>query len=87
MLPVVLPAAVGCFVAFPTGLIYQIGALGFVASLLIAAIGGLARNKHGQLNRLPHGLFYFYMVNFAAFVGIIMAVFGRVEVLWTPERH
>jgi hypothetical protein len=27
------------------------------------------------------------MVNLAAFLGILMALSGRVEVLWTPERR
>jgi len=39
------------------------------------------------LTRLAHGLFYFYMVNLAAFFGIVMAIFGRVELVWTPERR
>jgi cellulose synthase/poly-beta-1,6-N-acetylglucosamine synthase-like glycosyltransferase len=87
MLPMVLSVAIGCFVAFPAGLIYQIGACGFIASLAVAAIGGLVKHSLGRLTRLAHGLFYFYMVNVAAFSGIIMAMSGRVEVLWTPERE
>jgi hypothetical protein len=39
------------------------------------------------LTRLAHGLFYFYVVNLAAFSGIVMAMSGRVEVLWNPERE
>ena len=27
------------------------------------------------------------LANLAAFLGIIMAISGRVEVLWTPERE
>jgi cellulose synthase/poly-beta-1,6-N-acetylglucosamine synthase-like glycosyltransferase len=87
MLPMVLTAATGCFLAFPAGLIYRIGAVGFVASVVIAGIGGLAKGSLGGLARLAHGLFYFYMVNLAAFLGIVMAMFGRVEVVWTPERR
>ena len=87
ILPIVLTVAAGCFVAFPVGLVYQVGALGFVASLGIAVIGGLTGNHVGQLTRLTHGLFYFYMVNLAAFLGIVMAAFGRVEVVWIPERR
>ena len=86
ILPIVFIVAAGCFVAFPVGLVYQIGAIGFVTSLGIAAIGGLTGSHVGQLTRLTHGLFYFYMVNLAAFLGIIMAMFGRIEVVWTPER-
>jgi len=84
--PMILTTAVGCFVAFPAGLIYRIGAFGFTASIVIAAFGGLAKASLGLLGRLAQGLFYFYMVNIAAFLGIIMAISGRVEVLWTPER-
>jgi cellulose synthase/poly-beta-1,6-N-acetylglucosamine synthase-like glycosyltransferase len=85
--PMILTVAVGCFVAFPVGLVYRIGALGFVASVAIAAVGGLAKNSLGRLARVAQGLFYFYMVNLAAFWGIVMAMSGRVEVLWTPERR
>jgi cellulose synthase/poly-beta-1,6-N-acetylglucosamine synthase-like glycosyltransferase len=87
ILPIVLTVAAGCFVAFPVGFVYQVGALGFVASLGIAVIGGLTGTHVGQLTRLTHGLFYFYMVNLAAFLGLVMAVFGRVEVVWMPERR
>ena len=87
ILPMVLGVAIGCFVAFPAGLIYRIGALGFVASVVIAGIGALARTSIGGLSRVAQGLFYFYMVNLAAFMGIIAAMSGRVEVTWTPERR
>jgi len=87
MLPMVLSVAIGCFIAFPAGLIYRLGACGFVASVVIAGIGGIAKDSLGRLAGLAHGFFYFYMVNLAAFLGIIMAISGRVEVLWTPERE
>ena len=86
-LPIVLIGALGCIFAFPAGLIYQIGALGFISSLIIACFGGLTKKWVGLMSRVSHGLFYFYMVNLAAFLGIVMAVFGRVEVMWTPERR
>jgi cellulose synthase/poly-beta-1,6-N-acetylglucosamine synthase-like glycosyltransferase len=86
MLPMVLMVGAGCFIAYSTGLIYRLGALGFLASLVVAGIGALAHDSQGSLARLAHGLFYFYMVNVAAFAGILMAIFGRVEVMWTPER-
>jgi cellulose synthase/poly-beta-1,6-N-acetylglucosamine synthase-like glycosyltransferase len=87
MLPIILIAAIGCFVAFSAGLVYRIGALAFVATLIAAALGGLIKDPVGRWARLPHVLFYFYMVNLAAFFGIVMAIAGRVEVLWTPERE
>jgi cellulose synthase/poly-beta-1,6-N-acetylglucosamine synthase-like glycosyltransferase len=86
MLPIVLTGAAGCFIAFPAGLIYRVGALGFVASVAIAGIGALVKHRLGRSARLAQGLFYFYMVNLAAFLGIATAIFGRVEVVWTPER-
>jgi cellulose synthase/poly-beta-1,6-N-acetylglucosamine synthase-like glycosyltransferase len=85
--PMVLTAAAGCFIAFPAGLIYRIGAVGFVTSVAIAGIGGLVKNSLGRWARLAQGLFYFYMVNLAAFLGVMMAMSGRVQVLWTPERR
>jgi hypothetical protein len=47
----------------------------------------MAKDSLGRLAGLAHGLFYFYMVNLAAFLGIIMAISGRVEVLCTPDRE
>jgi hypothetical protein len=87
MLPMILTAAVGCFIASPAGLIYRLGVCGFLASVVIAGIGGLVKGSLGRLAGFAHGFFYFYMVNLAAFFGIIMAISGRVEVLWTPERE
>ena len=87
MLPMVLSVAIGCFIAFPLGPIHPLGACGFIASVVIAGIGGIAKDSLGRLAGLAHGFFYFYMVNLAAFLGIIMAISGRVEVLWTPERE
>jgi cellulose synthase/poly-beta-1,6-N-acetylglucosamine synthase-like glycosyltransferase len=87
VLPMVFMVGVGCFFAISEGLIYRIGALGFIASIAIAAAGGLAKDSLSRLARLAHGLFYFYMVNLAAFLGVLTAVSGRVEVVWTPERR
>jgi cellulose synthase/poly-beta-1,6-N-acetylglucosamine synthase-like glycosyltransferase len=87
ILPVIFAGALACFVAIPVGLIYRIGAVGFLLSLAIAALGGLANNSLGLLSRFMHGVFYFYMVNLAAILGLVAAMSGRVEVLWTPERR
>jgi hypothetical protein len=86
VLPIVMLAAAGCLVAYPLGVAYQIGAWGFTASLLIAGLGALVPGNAGRLGQLAHGVFYFYLVNLAALIGIAMAVVGRVEMLWTPER-
>jgi cellulose synthase/poly-beta-1,6-N-acetylglucosamine synthase-like glycosyltransferase len=85
--PMVLVAAIGCFLAIPAGFIYQVGALGFVASLIMAVVGGISQDRLGRAARLAHVLFYFYMVNLASFFGILMAMFGRVQVTWTPEAR
>ncbi len=87
ILPIFLAGALGCFIAFPLGWIYRVGAAGCVASLALAAAGAFARNSLGCSARLAQGIFYFYMVNLAAFFGVLTALFGRVEVLWTPERR
>ena len=86
MLPLVVGAAAGCYVAFPLGLVYQLGAWGFVGSLIVAGIGALVPDHSGRLAQLAHGMMYFYLVNLAAVLGIAMAITGRVETLWTPER-
>jgi cellulose synthase/poly-beta-1,6-N-acetylglucosamine synthase-like glycosyltransferase len=85
--PMVLVAAIGCFLAIPAGFIYQVGALSFVASLIMAVVGGMSQDRLGWVARLAHVLFYFYMVNLASFFGILMAMFGRVQVTWTPEAR
>jgi cellulose synthase/poly-beta-1,6-N-acetylglucosamine synthase-like glycosyltransferase len=87
MLPVILAGAVACFAALPAGTIYRIGALFFVASFITAGIGGMAKDSLGRLSQIMHGVFYFYMVNLAAILGVLSAMAGRVEVLWTPERR
>jgi cellulose synthase/poly-beta-1,6-N-acetylglucosamine synthase-like glycosyltransferase len=87
MLPVILAGALACFAALPAGAIYRIGALLFVGSLITAGIGGIAKDSLGCLSQITHRVFYFYMVNLAAMLGVLSAMAGRVEVLWTPERR
>jgi hypothetical protein len=86
VLPLLLLAVTGCFIASPLGMGYRLGAWGFVSSLVIAGIGGIVPSRLGRLVRLVHGVFYFYLVNLAAVFGIAMAIAGRVETLWAPER-
>jgi cellulose synthase/poly-beta-1,6-N-acetylglucosamine synthase-like glycosyltransferase len=85
--PMVLIAATGCIFAFSAGIIYQIGAFFFLASVVIAVVGGFRRDCAGWVARLAQALFYFYIVNLAAFLGILLAMFGSVQVVWTPERR
>lgn len=85
--PMLLMTGIGCFFAFSVGPIYQLGTCGFVASVAIAISGGLMRDRLGRWAKFAQMLFYFYMVNLAAFLGIVMAMFGQVQVVWTPERQ
>jgi cellulose synthase/poly-beta-1,6-N-acetylglucosamine synthase-like glycosyltransferase len=87
MLPLVSAAAAGCFFASSSGLLYKAGFWGFVFSLALAAIGALLPDRAGRAAWLPHTVYYFYLVNLAAVVGMAMALAGRVETLWTPERE
>jgi hypothetical protein len=86
MLPFVLVAGVGCAIAFGQGLVYQVGALGFAASLVLAAIGAVLPGRLATLGRLAHTAYYFYLVNIAAVLGIASALSGRVDAVWAPER-
>jgi len=86
VLPFVLVAAAGCIVAATRGWEYQVGAWGFLASLVLAGIGAILPERGGVLFRLAHGMFYFYLVNLAAMLGVLRALNGQVEMVWAPER-
>jgi hypothetical protein len=86
VLPLLLLAVTQCFIAFPLGVGYRLGAWVFVSSLVVAGIGVIVPSRLGRLMRLAHGVLYFYLVNLAAVLGIAMAIAGRVETLWVPER-
>jgi GT2 family glycosyltransferase len=86
MLPFVLVAGVGCAIAYSQGLVYQVGALGFAASLVLAAVGAVLPGRLATLGRLAHTAYYFYLVNIAAVLGIASALSGRVDAVWAPER-
>jgi cellulose synthase/poly-beta-1,6-N-acetylglucosamine synthase-like glycosyltransferase len=86
VLPFVLVVALGCLVSFSLGLGYRLVALGFIASLVAALVGLFIPERWVWLARLAHGALYFYTVNVAAVFGVVMAIAGRVEVVWTPER-
>jgi len=87
VLPLLVLAAAGCFIAAPLGLHYRLGAWGFVASLALAGIGAFAPARWGRAATLLHAAWYFYLVNLAAVLGMAMALMGRVEMIWTPERR
>lgn len=87
MLPLVVTAAAGCFLAAEHGWLYRVGAAGFLGSLLLAAVGVMLPERGGWPVRLAQGMFYFYLVNLAALLGVMKALSGRVEMVWVPERH
>ena len=87
ILPLVILSAVGCFMASESGWIYQLGVWGFVGSLVLAAIGAMLPERGGGLVRIAHGMFYFYLVNLAAILGVLKALTGQVEMVWAPERN
>lgn len=76
----------GCVLAMSRSWIYQLGTWGFVGSMALAAMGAVAPSTLGLIGRLAQGMFYFYLVNVAALLGIMRAIFGRVEMIWAPER-
>ena len=87
VLPLIVVAAAGCLLGFSQGIEFQLVGGGIAASLLVAVVGGLLPRQWGGLARLAQGIMYFYLVNLAAVLGIGMAMTGRVERLWTPERR
>jgi cellulose synthase/poly-beta-1,6-N-acetylglucosamine synthase-like glycosyltransferase len=86
VLPLMVAGAAACFVASPLGIGYRLVTWGFVASLGAAVLGAVLPERAGGVARVPHAIYYFYMVNIAATLGIVAALAGRVEVTWTSER-
>lgn len=86
MLPLLAASALACLAALPRGGVYPVAALGFAGTLVLAGIGALVPRRGGRLAALPQAAFYFYLVNFASVLGILAAMLGRVETVWTPER-
>jgi cellulose synthase/poly-beta-1,6-N-acetylglucosamine synthase-like glycosyltransferase len=86
VLPVLVLTAAGCVLAFPLGALYQAGAGLFAATLVLAGLGAVLPARVSRLSALPHGAFYFYLVNVAATLGVVMALCGHVETVWRPER-
>jgi cellulose synthase/poly-beta-1,6-N-acetylglucosamine synthase-like glycosyltransferase len=86
VLPFVIVAVTGCLVAMPLGLIYQIGAWGALSSVGLAGLGAFSPGWMGPVGKIAQGLFYFYLVNLAAVLGVLRAITGRVETVWVPER-
>ena len=87
ILPLVILSAVGCLMAAESGWMYQLGVWGFVGSLVLAAIGAVLPERGGVFVGVAHGMFYFYLVNLAAILGVLKALTGHVEMVWAPERN
>ena len=86
ILPLLLLWLLGCLMAYSRGVIYQVGAWGFACSIVLAGFGPWVPMSFGPLSRLSHVLFYFYLVNLAALLGVLRAMGGHVETVWAPER-
>ncbi len=86
VLPLIMIAVVGCLVAAQDGWAYRVGLLGFALSVGLAGMGAVVQDQGGIGARIAHGMFYFYLVNLAAVLGIARAIRGDVEMVWTPER-
>jgi cellulose synthase/poly-beta-1,6-N-acetylglucosamine synthase-like glycosyltransferase len=86
VLPFLLIGFVGCLNAYELGIIYQIGVWGGIASILVAALGPFLPSSLGGLSKLIQTIFYFYLVNLAAILGVTKALGGRVDRIWAPER-
>jgi cellulose synthase/poly-beta-1,6-N-acetylglucosamine synthase-like glycosyltransferase len=86
VLPLMMVAVVASFVAVPLGLLYQAVVVGFLVSLGLAAVGAALGDRLGRLARVSHAALYFYLVNCAAVLGIVMAMAGRADVIWASQR-
>lgn len=86
VLPFVAIGFLGCLSAYESGVIYQLGVWGGVASLFVAAVGPFLPASLGRLSSLVQTVFYFYLVNLAAILGVTKALGGRVDRIWAPER-
>jgi cellulose synthase/poly-beta-1,6-N-acetylglucosamine synthase-like glycosyltransferase len=86
-LPLVLVAVAASALASPLSDVFLVVVWGFVASLVAAGFGALMRGRVGRLAGLAHAALYFYLVNCAAVLGIVMALAGRVDVTWAPQRR
>lgn len=86
VLPFLLIGFVGCLGAYELGAIYQIGVWGGIASIFVAAAGPFLPASFGGVSKLIQTVFYFYLVNLAAILGVTKALGGRVDRIWAPER-
>ena len=86
VLPFLLIGFLGCLSAYELGIVYQIGVWGGIASILVATAGPFFPSSLGGVSKLIQTVFYFYLVNLAAILGVAKALGGRVDRIWAPER-
>ena len=86
VLPFLLIGFLGCLCAYELGTVYQIGVWGGIASILVATAGPFFPSSLGGVSKLIQTVFYFYLVNLAAILGVAKALGGRVDRIWAPER-
>lgn len=86
VLPFLLIGFLGCLSAYELGTVYQIGVWGGIASILVATAGPFFPSSLGGVSKLIQTVFYFYLVNLAAILGVAKALGGRVDRIWVPER-
>lgn len=86
VLPFLLIGFGGCLSAYELGSVYQVGVWGGIASILVAAAGPFIPSSLGGVSKLIQTVFYFYLVNLAAILGVTKALGGRVDRIWAPER-
>jgi len=87
VLPVWVVSGLICVFGSTQHPIFTLGAFGFFVSLILAGIGIVLSRPFGILAKISQAMTYFYVVNFAAFLGIIRAVSGKVEIIWKSERN
>ncbi|ALA59788.1 glycosyltransferase family 2 protein [Nitrospira moscoviensis] len=86
VLPFVMIGFAGCVAAYDLGLVYRLGVWGGVTSVLLAVIGPFVSSSLGGTAKVIQTVFYFYLVNLAALLGVTKALGGRVDRIWAPER-
>lgn len=86
VLPFLMIGFGGCLSAYEFGGVYRLGVWGGFASFLMAATGPFFPASLGRSAKLVQTVFYFYLVNLAAILGVTKALSGRVDRIWAPER-
>lgn len=86
VLPFLMIGFAGCLSAYEFGGVYRVGVWGGIASFFVAATGPFLPSSLGRSAKVVQTVFYFYLVNLAAILGVTKALSGRVDRIWAPER-